>query len=121
MTPLEKAQKIAQLLDEKLAKEIKIIKVEDLTVLCQYFVIAHGTNSTQVKMLADYVDVEMGKLDEKIYHREGYQSSSWVLLDFGDVISHVFYKETRQFYDLEHLWADGTEIPFEPKKKGEDK
>lgn len=121
MTPIEKAQKIAQLLDDKIGKDVKIIKVEELTSLCQYFVIGHGTNSTQVKALSDYVEVEMEKLGEKIYHTEGYRSSSWVLLDFGDVVVHIFYKETREFYDLEHLWADGTEIPFEPMKKKESK
>ena len=123
MTSLETAKKIASLLDDKLARDVKIIKVGDLTVLCQYFVIAHGTNSTQVKSLADYVEVEMDTVKDEwpLLHREGYNSSSWILLDYGDVVTHVFYKDTRDFYDLEHLWADGEEVPFEAKAVKEDK
>ena len=97
-------------LDKHKAEDIKVIGIRDLTVIADYFVIATGTSSTQVKALADYIEEELGEQGGKPMRVEGYQSSNWILIDYGNVIIHVFYSETRNFYDLERLWKDGQEI-----------
>ncbi|MEG0750470.1 MAG: ribosome silencing factor [Oscillospiraceae bacterium] len=110
MTPLEIAKAAAKALDSKLGREIKIIKISDLTVLADYFVFASGNSATQVKALANEVDFTLGKLGVKALRTEGYDSGGWVLIDFNTVVVHVFRPETREFYSLERLWADGEEI-----------
>ncbi len=92
------------------ASNIKIIGIRDLTIIADYFVIAEGSSSTQVKALADYVETELGDQGVKPSRVEGYPSANWVLIDYGSVIVHVFYSETRQFYDLERLWKDGQQL-----------
>lgn len=98
-------------LDKHLAKNIHMIDVEGITSICDCFVIAHGNSSTQVRALADYVEKDL-----KEHHGidplrvEGYQSTGWVLIDYGDVIVHIFNEEMRGFYDLERLWKDGTDV-----------
>lgn len=113
MTDIEMLKVGVRALDSKKAHDIKIIKVKDLTILANYFVIATGTSSTQVKALADEVDYQLGLLGEQPKQIEGKQSSSWVVLDYIDVIFHVFSKDTREFYDLERLWQDGEIIDVE--------
>ena len=112
MEPKELVRQIAGSLDKHKAEEIRIIGVRDLTVIADYFVIATGTSSTQVKALADYVEYELGEQGVKPERVEGYNSSSWILMDYGAVIVHVFYGETRAFYDLERLWKDGEALPL---------
>ncbi len=106
----EKAALAVRSLDKHLAKNIRLIDVEDITSLCDCFVIAHGNSSTQVKALADYVEKELTDHGITPLRVEGFQSSGWVLIDYGDVIVHVFLEETRGFYDLEHLWKDGADV-----------
>jgi len=106
----EKAALAIRSLDKHLAKNIRLIDVEELTSLCDCFVIAHGNSSTQVKALADYVEKELTEQNIVPLRVEGFQSSGWVLIDYGDVIVHVFHEETRGFYDLEHLWKDGADV-----------
>ncbi len=114
MKGLELSKKIAGYLDTKKAKDIKIIKIDDLTVVTDYIVIATGTSTTQVKALADEVDFmvdkELGKQPARV---EGYESKNWILLDYETVIVHVFHPQAREYYNLDKLWADGTEIEFE--------
>lgn len=114
MKGLELSQTIAKILDSKKAEGVKIIKIEDLTVVTDYIVIATGTSTTQVKSLADEVDF---KLDHehgiKPSRVEGYESKNWILLDYDTVIVHVFHPEARNYYNLDKLWADGTEVSFE--------
>ncbi len=109
------ATKIARILDKKKAQEVKALKVRDLTVLTDYFVIASGTSTTQVKSLAEEVEFQLEQEGIRPLRTEGYDSKNWILLDYGEVIVHVFYPQTREFYDLEHLWADAdpVEIEFE--------
>lgn len=101
------AIEIAKILDKKKAQDVRVLKVESLTVLTDYFVIASGTSTTQVAALADEVDFELSQRGVKPYHTEGVDSKNWVLLDYSGVIVHVFVPNTRTYYDLEHLWADG--------------
>ena len=93
-------------LDDKKAKDIEAIRVDDITILADYFVIASGTSSTQVKTLAEEVENKLAGLGVEPHHIEG-KSSKWVLLDYSSVIVHVFYEEERQYYALEKLWKDG--------------
>ena len=112
MESRELVRQIAASLDKHKAQDLKIIGVRDLTVIADYFVIAAGTSSTQVKALADYVEYELGQQGIKPRRVEGYSSSSWILIDYGSVIVHVFYEETRAFYDLDRLWKDGEQLPL---------
>ncbi len=101
------AIEIAKILDKKKAVDVRVLKVESLTVLTDYFVIASGTSTTQVGALADEVEFELSQKGLEPYSTEGYDSKNWVLLDYSNVIVHVFVPNTRTYYDLEHLWADG--------------
>lgn len=120
MNGLELSKKIAGYLDTKKARDIKILKIEDLTVVTDYIVIATGTSTTQVKALADEVDFQVKeKLGIDPARVEGYESKNWILLDYETVIVHVFHPQAREYYDLDKLWADGTEIEFEIEKEEE--
>ena len=101
------AIEIAKILDKKKAVDVRVLKVESLTVLTDYFVIASGTSTTQVGALADEVEYELSQKGIEPYTTEGFDSKNWVLLDYSSVIVHVFVPNTRTHYDLEHLWADG--------------
>ena len=103
-------EKIVSILDSKKAEDVRVIRICDLTILADYFVIAAGNSSTQVKMLADEVDYQLGEAGIQPYKVEGYHSENWIVLDYSDVVVHVFQKDTRSFYDLERLWADGEQI-----------
>ena len=98
-------------LDKHLGKNIRLIDVEEVTSICDCFVIAHGNSSTQVRALADYVEKELNEKHGIAPLRvEGYQSTGWILIDYGEVIVHVFNEEMRGFYDLERLWKDGKPV-----------
>ena len=113
----EKAKEIALLaakaLDEKKARNIKILYVNNQTIIADYFVIAHGTSRTQVNALADEVEYKLGLEGIHPTKIEGRGQGTWVLLDFDSVLVHVFNPQSREFYNLEKLWADGEEVPFE--------
>ena len=107
------AIEIAKVLDRKKAQDVRVLKVESLTVLTDYFVIASGSPASQVcaqaqvGALADEVEYELSQKGIEPYTAEGFDSKNWVLLDYSSVIVHVFVPNTRTYYDLEHLWADG--------------
>lgn len=100
-------------LDKHKAVDIRVIHVSKLTSIADYFVIAEGTSSTQVRSLSDYVEAELAEQGVTPSHTEGYRGLSWVLLDYGCVVVHVFQKEARDYYNLEHLWKDGAAVPLE--------
>ncbi len=110
MTDREELEIAVKALDSKKANKITALKVEDLTILANYFVIASATSTTQVKALADEVEYQLGIKGVKPKSIEGYQSQTWIVLDYYDIIVHVFLEETRDFYQLERLWADGTPV-----------
>ena len=110
MEAKELMENIVKVLDSKKAKDIRAIRIGDLTILGEYFVIATGTSSTQVKMLADEVDYQLGEKGVQPHRVEGYHSENWIILDYTDVIVHIFHEDTREFYDLERLWADGEKV-----------
>jgi len=102
-----------QSLDKHKAEGIKVIGVETLTVIAEYFVIADGNNVTQVKALSDYLEHELAEQGVQPLRVEGYRSTGWIIVDYGVVIVHIFMDESRKFYDLERLWKDGVQIPTE--------
>lgn len=99
----------ANALNEKKAKDIKVVKIGDLTVIADYFVLATATSSTHVRALADEVEEKLTDAGLEPHHIEG-RSSGWILLDYGDVVVHVFNRENREFYSLDHMWSDGEQI-----------
>lgn len=109
MTSLEKAKNIAKILDKKKAIDIIGIETKELTVMSDYFIIASGTSNTHVRALADEVDDEMKKLGVEVDHIEG-RATGWILLDYNDVLVHVFQSESRQYYNIERLWNDAARI-----------
>ncbi len=109
MTSLEKAKNIARILDKKKAIDIIGIETKELTVMSDYFIIASGTSNTHVRALADEVDDEMKKLGVEVDHIEG-RATGWILLDYNDVLVHVFQPESRQYYNIERLWNDAARI-----------
>ena len=94
-------------LDDKKAKDIKIIDIHEVSVMADYFIIADGSNLNQVQAMADNVEEKMAEAGYQVRQTEGYQSANWILLDYGDVIVHAFNREDRLFYDLERIWRDG--------------
>ncbi len=110
MTALEKARKIAAILDNKKAIDVEVIDIGALSTLGDYFVLASGGSSTQVKALVDEIDKQFGDMGIEPRRIEGYQTSMWVLMDYGDVIVHVFFQETREFYGLGRLWGDAPRV-----------
>ena len=97
-------------LSDKKARNVKVLKTEEQTVLADYFVICNGSSSTHIKALVDEVDRQLSEAGEPPIRREGLRSDIWVLMDFGCVIVHVFTDEARKFYNLERLWSDAEVI-----------
>lgn len=110
-TPKELALLAARALSDKKGAQIQVLEIGDLTTLADYFVLATGSSNTQINALVDNVEkVLHEEAEEEPLHREGYRGGTWVLLDYGCVVVHVFNDEARKFYSLEHLWADGEEV-----------
>ena len=106
----EVALQVTKALDEKKGMDIKLLKIDRVSSLADYFLICTGTSNTHVKTLCDYAQYTMEQLEEPMLGREGHRGSSWELLDFGSVVVHVFTEEARKFYDLERLWADAEQV-----------
>ena len=113
MQAIEKAKKIVKCLDDKKGRRITLLEVGELTSISDYFVIASGGSATQVKAMADEVTDKMAEAGLTPVHIEGYHVASWILLDYGDVVVHIFLEETREFYDIERLWIDAKQISLD--------
>lgn len=94
-------------LEDKKAEDIKVIDISEVSVIADYFIIANGTNNSQIQALSDNVEEKLGQAGVPLRQIEGYNNANWILLDFHDVIIHIFDKENRLFYDLERIWRDG--------------
>ena len=101
------AKMAIEALEDKKAEDIRLINIAEISVLGDYFIIASGTNRSQIQALADNVQEKLGRAGAHVKQVEGYESANWVLMDFGDIIVHVFDKENRLFYNLERSWRDG--------------
>ena len=110
MTSYEQAVLAAKAISSKKGLDIQIIEIGSVSVIADYMVIATGTSGTQVKAMADHVEYELAEAGVSVSHIEGYRSNTWILLDYIDVLVHVFSDEARDFYDLERLWQDGTPV-----------
>lgn len=109
----EIARTIAGILDDKKAHDIKLLSVRDRTVLTDYFVICSGTSNTQIKALSAELEYKLGERGLTPLHIEGYETGTWIAMDYAHVIVHIFNREMRDFYKLEKLWGDAVEVPLE--------
>ena len=109
---LEMVKMAVEALEDKKAENIKVINIEKISTLADYFLIAGGNNRNQVQALCDNVEETLGRAGH-----EGYDTANWILMDYGDIIIHIFDEENRLFYDLERIWGDGSLITVEDIKK----
>ncbi|SFG31737.1 ribosome-associated protein [Lachnospiraceae bacterium C7] len=112
METLDIVKKIATVLDEKKAIDVKVLDIMKVSTIADYFVLASGSNSNQLQAMVDIVEDEMVKCDVHSKRVEGDSSSSWILMDFGDVVVHLFSDEDREFYDLDRIWSDGEVVEY---------
>lgn len=113
---LEMAKIAYKALDDKLGEDIRLLDISEVSVLADYFLIAHGNNKNQVKAMIDETDRLLSKAGYEPKHIEGNNNGTWSLMDYGDIIVHVFGKEDRYFYALERIWADGKVVDFDAIK-----
>ena len=104
-------------LEEKKAGDIRILDIERISTLADFFIIASGSNKNQIQAMVDNVDEQMSRAGCEPKQVEGYRGASWVLMDYGDIVIHIFDEENRLFYDLERIWRDGT--PVDPSDLGD--
>lgn len=101
------AQKAYEILEDKKAKKVEIIDISKVSTLADYFIICSGTSTIHIRTMADELDEKMSEAGFNLIHKEGLESARWILLDFGELVIHIFHEEDRSFYNLERLWADG--------------
>jgi ribosome-associated protein len=110
LAPKEIALAVTKALDEKKGMDIKLLKIDKVSSLADYFLICTGTSNTHVKTLCDYAEYTLEELGETMLGREGHRGNSWELLDYGTIVIHIFTDEAREFYALERLWADAENV-----------
>ena len=110
LSPKEIAYAVTKALDEKKGMDIKLLKIDEVSTLADYFLICTGTSNTHVRTLCDYAEFVLEELGEPMLGREGHRGNSWELLDYGTIVVHVFTEEAREFYALERLWADAETV-----------
>lgn len=110
MTQEELIKSAVKILDGKKAEDIRVIEIRDLTIIADYFIIADGTSVTQTRALADELEFRIKEMGREPRQVQGNNGSNWIILDYSDVVIHIFYKETRDFYNLERLWSDGRDV-----------
>ncbi len=108
----ENVKTIVRALDDKIAADIKVLKIEEITTLAEYFIICTGTSNTHVAALRDAVDMKLSEKGIEPHHIEGH-SGAWVLMDYGSVVVHIFTDEGRGFYQLDRVWADAISVPVD--------
>ncbi len=109
-TSREMARIAYDALDEKLGQDIEVLKIDEISVIADYLVIASGKNPNQMHAMTDLVEEKLAQAGYASRRIEGNKNSTWVLMDYGDVIIHVFSSEDRLFYDLERIWRDGKKV-----------
>ncbi len=109
----EVAYQVAKALDDKKGLDIKLLKIDEVSSLADYFIICTGTSNTHVKTLCDHAEYTLEQLGEPMLGREGHRGNTWELLDYGSVVVHVFTEEAREFYSLERLWADAQQVDMQ--------
>lgn len=114
---IEIARLAIEALEDKKAEDIRVIDISEVSVIADYFLIAGGSNRNQIQALCDNVEETLGKAGYLCRQKEGYDTANWILMDFGDVIVHIFDKENRLLYDLERIWRDGKMVETESLKQ----
>lgn len=107
MTQEEMLKSMVKILDDKKAEDIKVIGIKDLTIIADYFIIANGMSSTHTRSVADELEFKLKEMGEEPRQIQGNNGSNWIILDYSDIVVHIFNKEMREFYNLERLWNDG--------------
>ena len=110
--PAAVARRAAQLVQDMKAQDVVLLDLKGVTDMADFFLIATGTSDTHVRSIAQHVELEMKKAGAAAHHLEGVEQGRWALLDFVDVVVHVFHPTLRQFYQLERLWGDAREVPL---------
>ena len=110
LTAKEVAIEVTKALDSKKGMDIRVLKIDKVSSLADYFIICTGTSNTHVRTLCDYAEYVLEELGEPMLGREGHRGNSWELLDYGTIVVHVFTEEAREFYSLERLWADAEQV-----------
>ena len=110
MNTNEIAKLAIEALEDKKAEDIRIIDISHISTIADYFIIADGSNKSQIQAMADHVSEVLGHKGCQLKQMEGYQNANWILMDFQDIIIHIFDRENRLFYDLERIWRDGISI-----------
>ena len=113
MSTLDIVKKAVLALEDKKAEDIRVIDITEVSSIADYFIIANGSNQNQLQAMLDAVDEALYKEGKKAKQVEGNQQSTWILMDYEDIIVHLFSKEDRLFYDLERIWRDGKEIDIQ--------
>ncbi len=120
MIPIDskkKAELVSKAMSDKKAIDIVAIDMRKIPSIADYFVIASGTSTTQVRAIADHIEKSLKSSGERVWHSEGASEALWVILDCGDVLVHVFCEDTRKYYDLERLWGDAPQSHFKERAK----
>jgi len=112
---LDRALRAAQVAAENRGRDIVILDVRSMTAVFDFFVIVSGTSRRQLHAISEEINQALREMGDRRLGREGYEESRWILLDYGDVVVHVFDDETRAYYALEELWSQGQRVPFEPR------
>ena len=110
LTAKEVAYEVTKALDSKKGLDIKLLRINEVSTLADYFLICTGTSNTHVRTLCDYAEYVLEELGEPMLGREGHRGNAWELLDYGTIVVHVFTEEAREFYALERLWADAENV-----------
>ena len=114
---MEMAWLAIEALEDKKAEDIRVIDISEVSVIADYFLIAGGSNRSQIQALCDNVEEILGRAGYLCRQKEGYDTANWILMDFGDLIVHIFDKENRLLYDLERIWRDGRQVETESLKQ----
>ena len=113
MEAKEMAKLAIKAMEDKKAEDISLIDISEVSVIADYFLIASGSNRSQIQAIIDNVEVTLGRAGAALKQIEGYDTANWVLMDYGDIIVHVFDRDNRLFYDLERIWRDGKKVDIE--------
>lgn len=103
-------ERMVHYIDDKQGEDIRVLDLKGISSICDYFVIASGSSVRQVKSISDEIEDQLSKVEVHPRHKEGYNAGRWVLLDYGDIVVHVFHEEDRLFYDIERIWKDAKNV-----------
>lgn len=116
----EIARAIAEVMDDMKAHDIKILRVSEKTAMTDYFVTCSGTSNTQIRAISGEIEYKLGERGLTPLHIEGYETGTWIAIDYAHVIVHIFSKDQREFYKLEKLWGDAGEVPLNTENKAQE-